>query len=360
MKKIIASLLMLMSVTAFAQTTVKTSVRDSILTNKDTIKITTAITTTVTYATHKHIPPTSTGTGTIVYTPSGPVGIKSGGVYKNLIIDLGNTTAAAFSAINVTGFTITNCKIIGGKVISNSNAAQAFFIQGCHNFTITNCFVNGVPQGFHLMSSYAYELHDNQLLDIVNSPSTLLHPFNIESCSGGGQHIYNNRIEELASIAPYAHDQISVYKSNGLRGDSILVYNNWIRGGQQVKNAAGNNGACGIGVGDSGGSFQSFHDNILVNALAIAIDGAGVSLHVYRNKIFAKQVAPQPLSVGIVYFGNPGNNWIESNQINFTGPNGSPNNLNPAKSTTIKGWSTNIVNANITASILPATIITMK
>lgn len=298
------------------------------------------------------VPPVSNNPGG---KTSGPVVLKSNTIYDGLTIDLGKTGATAFSGSNVSNVTIRNCKIINGI-----NLATAVYITGGNNINISGNFISNIPQGIVVKNTTGNVVIDsNQFLNILNTPTTTMHPIQFQSVNGAGNKIINNRIEEIASVAPYTHDQISIYQSNGTQTDPIEVAFNWIRGGQQIKNAAGNNGACALGIGDSGGSWQSIHDNIMVNALAIAIDGSGKNLHIFNNQIFAKQVQPQPLSVGIVYFGPAGNNVVELNQINFTTPNGQKNNLNPVSSS-VKGWNTNIVNAPITADILPAKIITFQ
>lgn len=328
-----------------------------------TVKPTTTSTTTT--STSKPTTTTSTTTtsttsnGTIVVggTNSGPVTLKPNTTYSGLTIDLGKTSSTAFIGSNVTNVTIKNCKIING-----TGTATAVYITGGSNITITGNLIANIPQGIVIKNTTSNVLIDsNQFQNILNSPSLTMHPIQFQSVNGVGNKITNNRIEEIASVAPYTHDQISIYQSNGIATDSIEIAYNWIRGGQQVKNAAGNNGACAIGVGDSGGSYQSVHDNIMVNALGIAVDGSGTSLNIFNNKTYAKQVSPQPLSGPMVYFGNAGNNIMQNNTYNFTGPNGQlvSANFSMVKGT-LTGQSTNIYNSTITANILPTTIITMK
>jgi hypothetical protein len=286
---------------------------------------------------------------------SGPVTLQSNKTYTRLTIDLRGGTGAGITGSGVSNVHITKCKIINGP------AGIGILLNNCTNVTIDSCFFTTLGQGVLAKNCVSTKINYNQFLNIVGSATATWHPIQLQNCTGGGQQIIGNRIQEDPLIAPYTHDQISVFRSYGLPGDSIMVLNNWIRGAQQIKNAAGNNGACAIGVGDTGGAYQVVRGNIMVNALAIAIDGTGTSLKVDHNKIWATQQPPQPISVGIVYFGATGNNFVGYNWVNFTTPTGGKNNLNSnmAKGT-IAGWNTNKVNASIDASILPATIITYK
>lgn len=200
------------------------------------------------------------------------------------------------------------------------------------------------------------KINANYFLNILGSATQTWHPIQIQSGSGGGQRIQNNMIEEDPAVAPYTHDQISVYQSNGIVGDSIMVTGNWIRGGQQIQNGTGpgggtgsTNGAAAIGVGDSGGSLQVVRNNLMINALAIAIDGSGTSLKVDHNKSYMRQISPQPNSIGIVYFGSAGNNVVRNNLLNCKNSSGTIVNLNPATSATISGWSTNTNNSSLDA-----------
>lgn len=300
------------------------------------------------------IPPTTTNPGGKV---SGPVVLKSNTTYQGLTIDLGKTSTTAFSGSNISNVTIKNCKIINGI-----NTATSIYITGGSNINISGNFISNIPQGIVIKNTTGNVVIDgNQFLNILNTPSTTMHPIQFQGVNGVGNKITNNRIEEIASIAPYTHDQISIYQSNGTQSDPIEVAFNWIRGGQIIKNAAGNNGACAIGVGDSGGSFQYVHDNIMVNALGIAVDGSGTSLKISNNKTYAKQIPPQPLSAPMVYFGNAGNNIMQNNTYNFTGPNGKLVSANFSMVRgTLNGQSTNIYNATITSAILPEKIITFQ
>lgn len=372
MKKLIAVLLLIS--TAYAQTQIKyidPITKDTVFTNYTITQAAPVVSATTIVHAYKApvivVPPVVpppvttppvTNPGSILIgdkIKSGPVTLQSNKTYYGYTIDLGTTSNVAFKGNGVSNVTLRNCKILNGA------AGSAVVLDNCSNVTIDSCYINGTGEGILVRTSTETKITNNQLENIVNSPTTTKHPIALQNCNGGGQRIVNNHIEEIATVAPYTHDQISIYNSNGLPGDSIIVAYNWIRGSQQFKNAAGNNGACMIGVGDSGGSFQSVHHNIGVNALAIAIDGSGKSLAIWGNKIYAKQVAPQSLGVGIVYFGTAGNNKVAYNQIKFITPTGGENDINTSMANgTISGLSTNILNAKIDASILPAKIITFQ
>jgi hypothetical protein len=278
------------------------------------------------------------------YTTSAPIVVPSG-TNGRLITGISTTSIVVQSGCS--NIHITKC-LVGN---SNTGTANAIDLESCTNCTVDSCVITMVNQGILARHCVSEKINGNYCLNILGSPTLTLHPIQIQNCTGGSQQIIGNKIQEDPTISPYTHDQISVYQSNGLVGDSIMVLNNWIRGGQQVQNGTGpgggtgsTNGAAGIGVGDSGGSYQVIRGNLLVNALAIAIDGTGTSLKVDHNKSYAVQVYPQPNSVGIVYFGAAGNNFVGYNQLNFRQSNGNVFNINPA-STSVAGWSTNTPNS---------------
>lgn len=380
MKRLIFTLMMtLVALVGFTQNQSTpllpgTYVTRTIQANWDTL-ITTQI---VTQSILKYVPPTTPTVppGTIVGgITSKPITLQSGTptnpkIYQNLTIDLGATAATAVTGNGIHDVILRNCKIINGTKVTSGKTvsyARGVEITNCTNVTIDGNFISDICSGVHLKACTGpYNITNNQFLNITNNVDNAdgnikLHAINIESCNGGGQHIRYNHVEEIASMAPYAHDQISVFKSNGKQGDSIDVAYNWVRGGQMKKDAAGDNGAAAFGVGDSGGSFQSFHHNVYVQALGIAVDFTGTSLHVWANKCYAKQPSTQPLSTPLVCFGNAGNNVVEYNTWNFTGPNGQNVNANFSMvKGTLKGQNTNKYDPILTASILPAVITTMK
>lgn len=294
-------------------------------------------------------PPDSNKMVTIGGKASGPVTLKSNTVYQGLTIDLGKTTSTAFTGNNVTNITIKKCKIINGVAGSGNNVATAIYLSGCTNITIDSCLISTIIQGVLIKSSSKLTITHNQFVNILNTPALTLHPIQLQSCNGGGINICYNRFFEDPKVAPFTHDQCSIYQSNGLPKDSIRIISNYFNGNQVIKNAAGNNGANAVGLGDSGGSYQVARGNIIVNALAAVIDGTGTSIKMDHNTIAAVQVSPQSASVGLLYFGKvQASNFAGYNRINFIMPNGKNNNMNPAASTSIPGWSTNKYDPTLT------------
>jgi hypothetical protein len=149
-----------------------------------------------------------------------------------------------------------------------------------------------------------------------------------------------------------------------LPGDSIQVNNNWIRGGEYNPNNMGH--GCGIGLGDNGGSYQVARGNMLVNPGFIGMEAAGgTHIKIDHNSIYSSQT---PVSgAGLFYANYSGTSssdvtygynkikWINSQGKEF-GYNNNGNNVNGVN-VVLKN---NTMPASISASILPATIITMK
>lgn len=291
---------------------------------------------------------------------SGPITLQSYTTYIGYTIDLGSSSNNGFTGNGVTNVVLKKCKVINGAII-NGAISTGVFLSNCNNITIDSCFFSMLPQGVLAKNCGAnIKTTDCQFSNIVGSPLLTLHPIAYQNCSGGGLWIINNRIQEDPLISPYTHDQISVFQSYGLKGDSLLVLNNIISGGQQLKNAKADNGAAGITLGDVGGSYQAARGNILVNALAILVDGTGTNLKADHNKIYASQVPPQLPGVGIVYINVNSNNFVGYNRVNFKLPNGTIFNLNPATSSTIQGWGTNVYDSSLSIALLPVPLITFK
>jgi hypothetical protein len=349
MKKSITTFMLALIVSAaFAQTVVTRKVQP----NLDTVVTTTV--TTVTSVTHKYVPPAPvTLAGT--YTISGPIIAKSGQTYQNLLIDCKNASTAGILCSNVSKVNIVNCKIINSKTYGIN-------IQNCSNITVTGTFISNVGFGVDVYNSKTIKLNGNQMLNINGIDNlTLGHAVQFFQVSGAGNQVNNNRIESIAGVALHPHDVINIYQSNGLAGDSIQVIGNWIRGGQTTLWPTSGSGAAGIVVGDKGGSYQVCRNNILVNPGYVGIQAqGGTHIKVDHNQIYSSST---PASLVGMAWGN----WSGTsssdvtyayNKVKWFDKNNKEDDANtnsPGLTIIANTWG-----ANINASILPATIITMK
>jgi parallel beta-helix repeat protein len=292
------------------------------------------------------------------YKASGAITAKSNTTYSGLVIDLGNGSSNGFTLSNVTNVHITNCKIINTKNF-------AMLINNSSNITIDNCLIKNVGFGIYVQgSSKTIKVNNNQIQNIngVNT-STLGHAIQFNGVSGGGNQINNNRVENIAGQALHPHDQINVYKSNGLPGDSIQVIGNWVRGGQTSLWPTSGSGAAGIVVGDVGGSYQVCRNNIVVNGGRVGIQAqGGTHIKVDHNQVYGAKL---PITqVGLAWGNWSGTSTSDVtyayNKVKWYNSAGSEvdhyeNNSNGSVKLVSNTWG-----ASISASILPATIITMQ
>ncbi len=253
---------------------------------------------------------------------------------------------------------ITNCKIINAKNF-------AVLVNNSSNITIDNCLIKNVGFGIYVQgSSKTIKVNNNQIQNIngVNT-STLGHAIQFNGVSGGGNQINNNRVENIAGQALHPHDQINVYKSNGLPGDSIQVIGNWVRGGQTSLWPTSSSGAAGIVVGDVGGSYQACRNNIVVNGGYIGIQAqGGKGITVDHNTVYG---ASNPVTLAGLVWGNWSGTSTSGvvyayNKVKWYNSKGSEvdhfeNNSNGSVNLVSNTWG-----AGISASVLPATIITKQ
>jgi hypothetical protein len=299
---------------------------------------------------------------TISYNSSGPIVLKSNTTVSGLSIDLSNASTVGISGNGVSNVHITNCRIV-------NTSSFAIDIKSCSNITIDNCFIANVGFGVYAEGGCTgIKVNNNQFLN-VNGISTNYfgHAVQFNGVTGGGNQINYNRVENIAGVALHPHDILSVYESNGIPGDSIQVIGNWIRGGQLSKWPTSNAGACGIVLGDVNGSYQVARGNILVNpgAGGVANIGNGTGIKMDHNIIFSVQTPVTGQGLGVQ---NNTKTDVGYNRENWTNSSGG-NTVNSSpysqywisSSPTPLNWTTNTwADRSVTASALPATIITMK
>ena len=282
------------------------------------------------------------------------------------------TTSAALSYTSQSNFTISGKSIASGTVPSISlyncsnvtitqnslgNATNVgIYLYQCTNITIEYNYITNVTGGVYVDHSTGGGIivNYNQFLNIQGpAPRGQFVQFN--TVSGANNSIsYNVGQNVLGKSNP--QEAINVYMSNGTAASPITVNGNWIMGGGPA--SAGG----GIQLGDTGGSYETATNNILVNPgqMGISISG-GSHMTVSNNEIYAKDQSFT--NVGIIVWGQAGysvtSSTVSSNLVNFTSSSNAQNPYYfPSGQATPTGWTTNTWNSTITASILPATILT--
>ncbi|HTD99609.1 MAG TPA: right-handed parallel beta-helix repeat-containing protein [Mucilaginibacter sp.] len=286
--------------------------------------------------------PTTGGATTITYKASSPIVLS--GTHDKVIRGIATASISLYNCYNIT---IVNCKIGPNKLtgIQTSN---------CTNIKIDSCYISNVSTGVYAVDSKSISVTNCQAKNMQGPyPKGAFVQF--DNVSGADCRVSFNKFENILGQS-YPEDAISMYKSNGLASDPIMIEGNWIRGGGPSVTGGG------IMLGDNGGSNITAKNNILVDPgqYGMAVSG-GTNMSVINNSIYAK--AQSFTNVGLYYWNQSGlpssNITISGNKVNFTSQKWGLNNtyLGAGNATPI-GWGTNILNAKISAAILPSSIIT--
>ena len=268
----------------------------------------------------------------------------------NLIISgdsINGGTVPCISLTNCTNIRITHCKLINSKTLGIS-------LSGCTNVMVDSNYVANVSTGVYAVNSKTIQVEYCQMKN-MQGPLPRGAFVQFDNVSGTYCRVSHNRFENILG-ASYPEDAISMYKSNGTAADPILITDNWIRGGGPSKTGGG------IMLGDNGGSYQTASYNTLVNPgqYGMAVSG-GTNMQMFGNKIYGK--VQSFTNVGLYYWNQSGLPssaiTINANRVNFTSQVYALNNFFLGTGNTAPaGWSTNIYDTTLNASILPATIIT--
>ena len=281
---------------------------------------------------------------------------------NNLVINgdsiVGGTTPCIY-LISCTNVHITHCKLM-------NTTDFGIYLNNCANVLIDSNYVFNVRAGV-----YAEVCPSGQIRVMYNEMKNMVGPFphadfvQFNRVNGANNRVCYNRLENITGqSAP--EDAINLYMCNGLPNDPILVEYNAVRGGGPSTTGSG------ITVGDNGGSYQTIAGNIVINSGYVGIQVAGGNhIAIVSNAIYS---ASFPWSgVGLAssnYSGVPSvNNTISNNKVNWIAGHlngqrrdtaykaGAGVNINAIPT----GWkTTNIVNAPISASLLPAVIVNVK
>jgi len=230
-------------------------------------------------------------------------------------------------------------------------------LYNCYNVTVDHNNISNVSTGVYVVNSPngGIIITGNQFKNMIGPmPRGQFVQFN--TVGGANNAISYNKGENIfGSSNP--EDAINLYKSNGTASSPIQVIGNWIRGGGPSATGGG------IMLGDTGGSYEVASNNILVNPgqYGMAIAG-GDHMSITNNQIYGR--SQSFTNIGLYIWGQSGsactNSTISGNQVKFFNNSNTENDAWVGTGeTTPSGWSSNIFGANISAAILPSTVVSI-
>lgn len=242
---------------------------------------------------------------------------------------------------------ISKCRLKDSKKVG-------ILLENCQNVLIDSCYISNVQTGVNVKNSVTVKVNHNYFRN-MNGPFPAGCAVQFNNVSSPASQINHNRVENIAGEAEHPQDLLSVYKSNGLPGDSIQVIGNWIRGGQRTNDSGG---AAGIVLGDVGGSYQVARFNVVINGGFVGMQVQGGShIKMDHNTIYSSptEYSNDGLSYGN-YSGQPSTDVeISYNKIKFFNKSGKEVDSwwDPKTVSKPRGWETNIQGADIDDKILP-------
>jgi len=295
-----------------------------------------------------HIKNPITATPVVKYKATAPIALTN---VHDITISYDSITGGSRACISLTNcrnIHITHCKLLNGS-------SFGVWTEGCVNIKVDSSYFYRVSSGVFAYSSQTIQVIANQFKN-MQGPYPYGQFVQFNHVSGAGNCFINNRGDNVSGHSN-AEDDVNVNASNGVATSPIMISGNWIRGGTSKTGG-------GIVLGDNGGSYQTAQNNILVNTAAYGIGIAdGTNMQIIGNKIYGAQTPVSNVGIAVQdYYGiGCAMNTITGNYVNWTNSSGVRNDgWNANNCGIVTGWANNTWNANITASILPAVIITYK
>lgn len=281
------------------------------------------------------------------------------------VINLTNQHDITITGKSITGgsvpcITLTNCyniHIINCKLYNSTDVGIHMY--KCYNVTVNNNYFTNVATGVYAeqTSNGGIVVNNNQFLNMVGPfPRGQFIQFN--NVNGPGSSVTNNKGENVLGQS-HAEDAISMYQSNGTSSSPIMISGNWIRGGGPSSSGGG------IMLGDEGGSYLTAQNNILINPgeYGMAIAG-GDHNSILNNVIYgsSQYFTNVGLYVNSINGHTITNSSVRGNKVLFYNSSNYANNCWLAPGTNKpSGWDdSNTWGANVSSSLLPASLITDK
>lgn len=319
MKKLITSLLLLVTVTAaFAQTA------SSVLPNKDTLfftpaayipaQYTPASFTQASYSIHPYKAPVAPPVVTPPVVPPPTTASANPGGISSSSISRSNETGKKISGFTfdakngqLVQLNLSNCT--NDTITLNSfknNTGLAINLSNCKGTIVRYNYFNMVNFGLHAENCTGTKVEYNQGLNLNGANpkynSNFAHWIQFHACNSGGQSISFNKLESVLGVAVRPHDAISIDACSGIPGDSIRIIGNYIRGGQQTPWPTSGDTGGGIMAPDESGNYYVVRNNVIINPGCAGIQcvgtGTGISIDgniIYNNVV--NQVAAQGLTI---------------------------------------------------------------
>lgn len=201
---------------------------------------------------------------TINMTGSGKLTFRGDSINSN------NTSTPCMHFTNYDTVIIKRCKLI-------NSSSQGILLTNVSVIVVDSCYIENVSDGVHdnittFDSKPGKITFTHNYVKNIRGPYPLGNAIQLNQVHAHGVLIGYNYIECIDSTGRHPQDILSIYKSSGYVGDSIMVVGNYIKGGQ-VNNDSG--GAAGIVLNDVGGSYQVARNNYLVNPGAVGIQIQG-------------------------------------------------------------------------------------
>jgi parallel beta-helix repeat protein len=257
-------------------------------------------------------------------------------------------SAASITLCNCNNITVTNCKLYNSTNVG-------IYLYNCYNITIKGNYFTNLATGVNVVQcpKGGIEVNSNQFLNMMGPyPKGQFVQFNNV---GGAYNQINSNICENIMGESKPEDAISIYESNGTAASPITINGNEIRGGGPSTSGGG------IMIGDSGGSYITANGNTLVNPgqYGIAISG-GSHNAITNNIVYGAKQSFTNIGMYVEAIGaNISAATVSGNRVKFYNSAGVCNGAWLASGlATPSGWTNNNWNANIDASVLPATLIT--
>jgi hypothetical protein len=263
---------------------------------------------------------------------------------------------ACISLYNCYNIHITKCKLVNGSGLNG----VGINMNACTNVVVDSCYIGNVASGVYAYQSQNIKVKNNQMRNMVG-PLWRGQFVQFNSVTGGGNRISNNLCENIVGQS-HCEDGISLYNSSGTSTDPIYVLSNSIRGGGPSTTGSG------VTLGDHGGNYIVAAYNIIVTPGYVGMHVAGgTNILMSTNTIYSDAVPYSHLGLG---YGNyspsiPSNNiTINLNKVHWMV--GLPSDVAKGmkefdsyyQGPMPTGWSTNVSNAVVTASVLPTKLIT--